>query len=905
MSLTVNSNLSSLYSQNAISSNQGALTLAMQRLATGLKINSAADNAAGYAISTRMTTQINGATQAASNANDAISLTQVAQGDLSSITGDLQQIRTLTVQAANGTNSASDRAALNNQAQQLIQEITRVASSSSFNGSNLLDGSFGATNFQVGASNSPDSTITINGIASATASALGSSVNSVTSAPITSSLAAGDLTLNGMQVGASTAGANPGQAANSAVQIAAAINLVSAQSGVVAIANPTVEVNNPPLTFTAIPASPTLTINGVAIGNISAGGTAAGQGANIAAAINLVSNQSGVIASANTATGAITLTAADGSNIVLGDQLAIAINPSSSLYTGSAPTVGTGTPPTAFTVIPASPSLTIDGIAVGTIAAGGTAAGQGANIAAAINLVSSQTGVTATADATTGAVSLTAANSGAIYMGTGWNQIGSGIGLGYSGNSVTGLPPTYFSVSPSGVGVNAPLQIFSSGFAGITGWAAGTNAVTQGANVAAAINLQTATTGVTATSSGSNGALTLTNTSGLPITIGGTSSVEAMTGLSLCPSSFAANNNNNVYGVTPTFGSNIAANAFQINGVSIGSITAGTSAASQAANVIAAINAISAKTGVTAAIHGGGSSPSSIMLNISGSTIIAVSGNLTNTGLTNSTSPINSVLNSAPTSFANIPANNITINGVPVGAVAAGTDFITQGANVAAAINLVSIQSGVTAVADITTGAITLSNTTGAGIFPATIDNPTVMASGLSTGYLINTGGPTGAGQANTNQVFYGTSGKNITTGTISLSSSTNNTITVGGGNVAEAGLTTGIQTTVANTSTLNNVNISTAAGAANALSVIDSALNEVNSSAASLGSYQNLFTYAITNLMTDNVNSTAARSRIMDADFAAETANLSRAQVIQQASTAMLAQANQSAQQVLSLLKQ
>jgi flagellin len=420
-------------------------------------------------------------------------------------------------------------------------------------------------------------------------------------------------------------------------------------------------------------------------------------------------------------------------------------------------TVGVGAPPTTFTAIPASPTLTLNGIAIGNIAAGGTAQGQGANIAAAINLVSSQTGVTATADATTGAVSLTAANGSAIVLGTGWNLIGSGIGLGYSGNSLTGFSPSYFSVSPSGVGVNAPLQIFSTGFAGITGWAAGTNAVTQGANVAAAINLQTATTGVTATSSSTNGAITLTNTTGLPITIGGTGSVGAMTGLSLCPSSNAANNNNNVYGVTPTFGSNIAANAFQINGVSIGSITAGTSAASQAANVIAAINAISAKTGVTAALHGGGSSPSSIMLNISGSTIIAVSGDLTNTGLTNSTSPINSVLNSAPTSFANISANNITINGVPVGAVTAGTDAISQGANVAAAINLVTSQSGVAAVADITTGAITLSNTTGAQIFPSTSDNATYAATGLSTGYLINTGGPTGADQAHTNQVFYST----------------------------------------------------------------------------------------------------------------------------------------------------
>jgi len=204
MSLTVNSNLASLNAQNAISQNQQGLSTAMQRLSTGLKINSAADNAAGYAVSQRMTANINGTTQAASNANDAISLTQTAQGDLGSITANLQQIRTLAVQAANGSNSASDRAALNNQAQQLISEITRVASSSSFNGVNLLNGSFAAQNFQVGANANTSSTITITSIGNATASALGVTANTVTSTSTGATsaaggLAAGDLTLNGIQ----------------------------------------------------------------------------------------------------------------------------------------------------------------------------------------------------------------------------------------------------------------------------------------------------------------------------------------------------------------------------------------------------------------------------------------------------------------------------------------------------------------------------------------------------------------------------------------------------------------------------------------------------------------------------------------------------------------------------------
>jgi len=322
MSLTVNTNLASLNAQNAISSNQAGLSTAMQRLSTGLKINSAADNAAGYAISQRMTSQINGNTQAASNANDAISLTQTAQGDLSNITASLQQIRTLAVQAANGSNSASDRAALNNQAQQLISEISRVATNSSFNGINLLDGSFNGQSFQIGGNNTASNSITIPTIGNATAAALGGSGSStattVTSAVTTAAITAGAVTLNGYQIPASTTGTSAGQSAASAYSIAAAINSVSSNSGVIATANATTVTGIAATTLTAVPTSATLTINGIQLGNVAAGGAVAGEGANWAAAINLVSGQSGVTATANATTGLVTLNAADGRAIDLG-----------------------------------------------------------------------------------------------------------------------------------------------------------------------------------------------------------------------------------------------------------------------------------------------------------------------------------------------------------------------------------------------------------------------------------------------------------------------------------------------------------------------------------------------------------------------------------------------------------
>ena len=149
MALTVNTNISALNGQRNLNASQGSLATSMQRLSSGLRINSAKDDAAGLSISERFTSQIRGNEQAQRNANDGISLAQTAEGDLEQIGNNLQRIRELAVQSANATNSASDRASIDNEAQQLIAEIDRVASNSSFNGIKLLDGSFTAQSFQL------------------------------------------------------------------------------------------------------------------------------------------------------------------------------------------------------------------------------------------------------------------------------------------------------------------------------------------------------------------------------------------------------------------------------------------------------------------------------------------------------------------------------------------------------------------------------------------------------------------------------------------------------------------------------------------------------------------------------------------------------------------------------------
>ncbi|MET3651733.1 flagellin [Dyella japonica] len=151
MSLVINTNISSLNAQNNLTKSQSALSTATQRLSSGLKINSAADNAAGFAISQRYTTQIGGLGQASANASDAINLAQTAGSALDQVTANLQAIRDLAVQSANGTYTDSDRASIDQEVQQRLAEITRIANQTTFNGSNVLDGSMKTKSFQIGA----------------------------------------------------------------------------------------------------------------------------------------------------------------------------------------------------------------------------------------------------------------------------------------------------------------------------------------------------------------------------------------------------------------------------------------------------------------------------------------------------------------------------------------------------------------------------------------------------------------------------------------------------------------------------------------------------------------------------------------------------------------------------------
>ncbi len=318
MAAVINTNIASLNAQRNLNTSQSALNTSIQRLSSGLRVNSAKDDAAGMAIGDRMTSQIRGLNQAVRNANDGISLAQTAEGALGEIGNNLQSIRELAVQSANATNSASDRASLQAEATQLTEEITRVASQTQFNGINLLDGSFASQAFQVGAN--ANQTITFGSIGNAQATALGGH-NMTLDGTVTGNTkaAAADLT-GGNTIGAETdlviTTANGGTSAAisysagaDAKAIAAAINTAASGYGVTATAT-----NSATLSSIASDGTVGMTLNGAAI---SATGVTTSDYSTLLSAINASSGSTGVIASFTTAglTNSLTLTAADGRDI--------------------------------------------------------------------------------------------------------------------------------------------------------------------------------------------------------------------------------------------------------------------------------------------------------------------------------------------------------------------------------------------------------------------------------------------------------------------------------------------------------------------------------------------------------------------------------------------------------------
>jgi len=311
MASVINTNVPSLNSQRNLSTSQAQLNTSIQRLSSGMRINSAKDDAAGLAISDRMNSQIKGMTQATRNANDGVSMAQTAEGALSSSGDILQRIRELAVQSSNSSNSASDRKALQTEVTQLTSELSRIANTTEFNGQKLMDGSMGTANFQVGAN------------AGQLISMTGSNFNTNTygnNRLDSSSVQAGTAATNGVTAGTITVnGSNGSEEVKVAInatakETAAAINNASGTTGVTATAKTEALLKadaNKSFTFELKSNNDT---DAVKISFSTGGNDANGYAAAISA-FNAQSAKTGVTASYDAVGQGLKLTNADGEDI--------------------------------------------------------------------------------------------------------------------------------------------------------------------------------------------------------------------------------------------------------------------------------------------------------------------------------------------------------------------------------------------------------------------------------------------------------------------------------------------------------------------------------------------------------------------------------------------------------------
>jgi flagellin len=393
MAMSINTNVVSLNAQRNLGTSQNSLSTAMQRLSSGLRVNSAKDDAAGLAIAERMNTQVRGLNVAARNANDGISLAQTAEGALGKIGDMLQRVRELAVQSANASNSDTDRIALNDEVVQLKEEIDRVATQTQFNGLNLLDGSFTAQSFQVGANQGQ--TIDISAIVNAQIASLGTWTSVATPA-------------------APVAGAAP--AGNGYVAPTLATATDSAASGTYTQAASTVGTD-----------AFQVSIDGVVVSdNLVGNATAATIDTDIAA---FVAASNGAYTMAGTVAGGdLVITKADGTDLAITTSFSDAVGSTNAAvgatsdgtfgagfvatHTGGTP-AGAGTPGTFSALTGAAFTINGTNIEVGVAA---NAAARLTDLTAAINAQTSTTGVQAAV--ANGALTLTSVSgSGDINIG--------------------------------------------------------------------------------------------------------------------------------------------------------------------------------------------------------------------------------------------------------------------------------------------------------------------------------------------------------------------------------------------------------------------------------------------------------------------------------------------------------
>jgi len=878
----INTNIASLNAQRNLNTSQSALATSLQRLSSGLRINSAKDDAAGLAIADRMTSQIRGLNQAARNANDGVSLAQTAEGALQETGNILQRMRELAIQSSNATNSASDRKSLQSEANQLMSELNRISETTNFNGLNLLDGTFTTQTFQVGAN--ANQTISVS-VAGASAETLGAEQ---VASQISTAKGANTATLNGTKLGATAAVTTTAALARTAndfstATIARITNpagttadvsipatstaaetaaLLTAATGVEAVG-----YNAATLDFTAI-------LNHATLNTVDAGdivsfdlSTDAGTAQTVSYVVGATdaATRTNIVAALGTAVAAIN-TANGNSDLSVSGSSTFSTADSINISSASGVDINVAN----FALANTTTNFSLGFTTHGTDAQAVTLSLSGAATAMAFT-----TSTTAALD-NDAMYAAMVANS-AELTAAGYTFTQSAAGAVVTVGRTAGATDTSGNVTATLGGAVTTSEITAVTLSGASTAVADTSAVVQ--------TITANATAITATSlvAGLNGtAVSLVEAGNNSTSVRGQVTVAAETGYNLQFvtnaaefESGASNATNITLAATASVGiaegNGISAQTLAISGLAAENVAVAEN--STAKQIAAAVNAVSGTTGVSATAR-------------SEATFSALSANGT-------------------VSF-NLYGSNTTA--VAISAAVTTSDLSA----LATAINQRSGSTGITA--EVTTaGSLKLINSAGYDIkietfeHSAAVTDPsgatdaaqTVSLTGQTgSAITLSDGGTTVEGAHLDSAVIAGKVTLNSNSGPFSATSDIVNT---SGGllNTTTAG-----QSVISAKAKLSAVDISTSSGAQSAVDVIDAAMAQVNAIRADLGAVQNRFQSTVSNLTTTSENIAAARSRIQDADFAAETAALTRNQILQQAGTAMLAQANQLPNNVLTLLR-
>ena len=906
MAQVINTNVSSLNAQRNLNNSQSTLATSLQRLSSGLRINGAKDDAAGMAIADRMTSQIRGLNQAVRNANDGISLAQTAEGALGETNNILQRIRELAIQSANATNSASDRLALQSEVNQLVSEMDRISNTTSFNGLKLLDGNFTAQTFQVGAEANQTISVSVSGADSSTLGINKATANNTIQGIDNATGGQAVATTAAVAVGSDATTANagitaqqiyaidPDGALSAPVDIAATATSTSLASSIDALAGVSAAV---------------ATTNTVELGNLDALETTVQNGYTVSftlrsddattdsisftrdttAYANIRDQIAAVINANNTNTGFTVSADADSNTVALTSTGVAAkdigvenFNVTTSVYGGAIDATfgadwtnqrtGGSSDELRFGFQMMLPDASVvDIFDAGYIRTVTSDAGdQGAQYWFMIDL-DSQSIVNPVATGITKTSNLHNAN------GTGWVRFthSSGAWVEFSrGNHGDANGDIPITITSSGSGLRIATFTDADG-------ADTTITLTNGTDTAGAANLDAAsfsaitlapTIGAPVTASLSFAGQTLTSgtdtdsarqLAGVDVTLdegyGITSSLTASTGSLFDNATAQAAATAYRSGLADITGGNfVAAQNLTITGTT--AQTVNITADSSAKEIAALVNAVADRTGVQATAR-----TTATLSNLSADGVVSLT--------------LNDVAISA-----NVTAANLS--------------------ELANAINSQTGKTGVVATLDITKTEINLLHANGENITLLDFSSSAASSTDPVTLDIAGTAGhatrlkDTGSSTSDTDSTVIGGSVEFKSTGGY-FSVQSDKSHLAGG---LFAGNASALQ--ASDNNTVSEIDISSVAGANRAIDIIDGALAKVNSIRADLGAVQNRFASTVANLTTSAENITAARSRIQDADFAAETANLTRAQILQQAGVAMLAQANALPNQVLTLLR-